>query len=114
MLLVILAASTFAIVPETKQAVILRFEQPVGNAINRWRPGEKFGSTGAGLIARVPFIDRIVWVDKRVLDVDLDDNPGPLHRPAPAGGGRLCAFPHGRSASKAVVATGRSPTPSSA
>ncbi|CUS46219.1 MAG: protease modulator HflC [Pseudomonadota bacterium] len=75
LLLVILAASTFAIVPETKQAVILRFEQPVGTAINRWRPNEKFGSTGAGLIARVPFIDRLVWVDKRVLDVDLEGTP---------------------------------------
>ncbi|RZM20910.1 MAG: protease modulator HflC, partial [Sphingomonas sp.] len=29
LLLVILAASTFAIVPETKQAVILRFGQPI-------------------------------------------------------------------------------------
>ena len=48
---------------------------PVGDAINRWRPNEKFGSTGAGLIARVPFIDRLVWVDKRVLDVDLENTP---------------------------------------
>ena len=34
-----------------------------------------FGRTGAGVIARMPFIDRIVWVDKRVLDVDLDNQP---------------------------------------
>ena len=43
--------------------------------VNRWQPGEQFGRTGAGLIARIPFIDRIVWVDKRVLDVDLDNQP---------------------------------------
>ncbi|CAN5352902.1 protease modulator HflC [soil metagenome] len=75
LLALILIASTFAIVPETKQAVILRFEQPVGGAINRWKPNEVFGRSGAGLIARIPFIDRIVWVDKRVLDVDLENQP---------------------------------------
>ena len=30
LLLVILAAATFAIVPETEQAVVLRFEKPTG------------------------------------------------------------------------------------
>ena len=74
LLLVIVAAATFAIVPETRQAVILRFEQPV-TTINAWQPGERFGHAGAGLIARIPFIDRIVWVDKRVLDVDYDNQP---------------------------------------
>ena len=72
LVLVILAAATFAIVPETRQAVVLRFEQP-RYTVNRWQAGEVFGRTGAGLIARVPFIDKIVWVDKRVLDVDLDN-----------------------------------------
>ena len=70
--LAILAAATFAIVPETQQAVILRFERPVGT-VNRWRPDQPFGRTDAGLIARLPFVDKIVWVDKRVLDLDLDD-----------------------------------------
>jgi membrane protease subunit HflC len=74
LLLVIVAAATFAIVPETQQAVILRFEQPVGT-VNQWRPNQPFGRTGAGLIARIPFIDKIVWVDKRVLDLDLEDTP---------------------------------------
>ena len=72
LVLVILAAATFAIVPETQQAVILRFEQPVGT-VNRYRPGEVLGQTGAGLIARIPFVDKIVWVDKRILDLDLED-----------------------------------------
>jgi membrane protease subunit HflC len=70
----ILAAATFAIVPETQQAVILRFEQPV-RTVNQWHRGEVFGRSGAGLIARIPFIDKLVWVDKRVLDVDLDNTP---------------------------------------
>jgi membrane protease subunit HflC len=73
LLLLILIGSTFAIVPETNQAVILRFEQPV-RTINAYQKGERFGvTTGAGLIARVPFFDRIVWVDKRILDVDLEN-----------------------------------------
>ncbi|WP_375286319.1 protease modulator HflC [Sphingomonas sp.] len=72
LLLAILAAMTFAIVPETRQAVVLRFEKPI-YTVNRWRPGEIPGQTGAGLIARVPLFDKIVWVDKRVLDVDLDN-----------------------------------------
>lgn len=68
---VIIAASTFSIVPETRQAVIYRFEQP-RRVVNGYRPGEELGDSGAGLIARIPFVDRIVWVDKRVLDLDLE------------------------------------------
>ncbi|PAX07160.1 protease modulator HflC [Sphingomonas lenta] len=69
LLAVILAAATFAVVPETKQAVILRLQEPV-RTVNAYAPGEVFGRTGAGVIARIPFIDRLVWVDKRVLDVE--------------------------------------------
>ncbi len=71
---IILGLSTVTIVPETRQAVILRFEVP-HRTINAWQPNLDFGNTGAGVIARIPFIDRIVWVDKRVLDVDLDNQP---------------------------------------
>jgi len=66
--------STVAIVPETKQAVILRLEKPV-RTINAYRPNEVFGRTQAGVIFRIPFIDRVVWVDKRVLSIDLTDQP---------------------------------------
>ena len=72
LVLVILAAATFAIVPETQQAVILRFGQPI-RTVNAYAPSQPFGQTGAGLIARVPFIDRIVWIDKRVQDIELDN-----------------------------------------
>ena len=74
LLLVILAAATFAIVPETKQAVVYRLAQPI-RVVNRYQPGELPGNSGAGLIARVPFIDRITWVDKRTLDLDLENTP---------------------------------------
>lgn len=68
----IIAMSAFVIVPETEQAVILRFEQPVGT-YNVWKTNQPFGRTGAGLQVKIPFIDKVVWVDKRVLDVDLEN-----------------------------------------
>ncbi|TVV70808.1 protease modulator HflC [Sphingomonas solaris] len=68
--LVLLATSVFAVVPETKQALIVRVGEP-NRIINQYRPNEEFGHTGAGLIARIPFLESIVWVDKRVLDFDM-------------------------------------------
>ena len=70
-LLLILIGSTVSIVPETKQAVILRFGK-IDRVINPYRPGQEFGRTGAGLIARWPFVEDIVWIDKRILSVDMD------------------------------------------
>ena len=72
LVLAILAASSIAIVPETKQAVILRLQQPVA-IVNRYVPGQPFGRSGAGIVLRIPFLDSIVWVDKRVLAVELDN-----------------------------------------
>ncbi|MDP1028289.1 protease modulator HflC [Sphingomonas sp. KR1UV-12] len=72
LLLVILAAATFAIVPETQQAVVYRLAQPI-RVVNQYQPDQQQGQSGAGLIMRVPFLDRITWVDKRVLDLDLEN-----------------------------------------
>jgi len=69
---VILIASSVSVVPETKQAVLLQLEQPVGT-INRWKPGETLGNTGAGVAFRIPFYQRLIWIDKRVLELDLDN-----------------------------------------
>ncbi|MHA6718951.1 protease modulator HflC [Sphingomonas sp. RS6] len=70
----VLLMSSIAIVPETKQAVILRLEKPL-RTVNAYQNGEQFGRTGAGPILRIPLLDRIVWVDKRVLDVELPGEP---------------------------------------
>ncbi|HZF42390.1 MAG TPA: protease modulator HflC [Sphingomonadaceae bacterium] len=70
-LLLVLLSATFAVVPETKQALIVRFGEPK-YVINRFQPGQNFGKTGAGIIARAPFIDKIEWVDKRVQSVDME------------------------------------------
>ncbi|MBB4641195.1 protease modulator HflC [Rhizorhapis suberifaciens] len=69
--LLILIGSTLSIVPETRQAVIVRFGEPV-RIVNRYKPNEDFGQTGAGLIARLPFAEQIVWIDKRVLSVEME------------------------------------------
>lgn len=67
----ILLASTVSIVPETKQGVVLRLSK-ADRVINGYKPGQPFGSTGAGLVAQIPFVEDIVWIDKRILDVDMD------------------------------------------
>lgn len=67
----ILVGSTLAVVPETKQAVIVRFGT-IRSIINPYRAGQDFGRTGAGLIARIPFVDQMVWIDKRIQSIDLE------------------------------------------
>jgi membrane protease subunit HflC len=62
--------SIFIVVPETKQALILRFGLPKRIA-NGYDQKEEFGRTGAGVVARIPFMESVVWVDKRVLDFDM-------------------------------------------
>ncbi len=69
--LLIIVGSTITIVPETRQGVIVRFGDPKA-IINRCRANEQFGKTGAGVILRVPFVDQIVWIDKRVLSVEME------------------------------------------
>ena len=71
-LLLTLVYSTFAIIPETKQAVIVRFGEPQ-RILNKYRSGEPYGRTGAGLSARLPFLEQIVWIDKRILSIDMEN-----------------------------------------
>lgn len=71
--LLILIASTVSIVPETKQAVIVRFGEPQ-RVINRYVPNEPFGRS-AGLAFRIPFVEQIHFIDKRVLSVEMDNQP---------------------------------------
>ncbi|MDE2302483.1 MAG: protease modulator HflC [Sphingomonadales bacterium] len=63
--------SSIVVVPETQQAVVMALGEPV-RVINRFRPGQPFGDTGAGISLRIPFIESLVRVDKRVLSVEMD------------------------------------------
>ena len=63
--------SAVSIVPETRQGIVVRFGKPV-RIVNRFKPGEQFGATQAGLNFSIPFAEDIVWIDKRVRDVDME------------------------------------------
>ena len=56
---VLLAAFSLFTVDPTEQALVLRFGQPVRDLID-----------APGLYARVPFIDTVVYIDKRILALD--------------------------------------------
>ncbi len=63
--------SSAVIVPETHQAVVIRTGEPL-YTINQFHPDEPYGQTGAGLRFRIPFIDRVQMVDRRILDLDME------------------------------------------
>lgn len=65
------AASTLFVTPETKQAVIVRTGEPQ-SIVNMYTPDDPYGQTGAGFWYRIPFIDRVQMVERRVLDLDMD------------------------------------------
>jgi membrane protease subunit HflC len=67
--LVLLGTALFR-VPETQQAIIVRLGKPV-SIVNRYDPRETFGNTGAGLAAKMPFVDNVIFVDKRIRDLDM-------------------------------------------
>lgn len=73
-LLVLACASVFTVVPETKQALIVRMGIPRA-VVNLYRADQALGETGAGLIARVPLLDQVVYIDRRMQTVELENTP---------------------------------------
>jgi len=69
--LLVLLFSSVSVVPETSQGVVARFGKPVGT-LNPYKEGQQFGSAGAGLAFTIPFAENIVWIDKRVRDIDME------------------------------------------
>ncbi|MHA7820998.1 MAG: protease modulator HflC [Erythrobacter sp.] len=65
-------ASSLFVTPETKQAVIIRTGEPQ-DIVNMYTPDDPFGQTGAGVWWRIPFVDRVQMVERRVLDLDMDN-----------------------------------------
>jgi membrane protease subunit HflC len=68
---VVALLSSVVVVPETEQAVVVRFGEPV-RVINQFKPNVDFGQTGAGLSLRWPFAERLVRIDRRLLTVDME------------------------------------------
>ena len=69
--ILILGVIAFPVVPETRQGVVVRFGKPV-RILNAFDPARPIGGAGAGLTWRIPFAENLVWIDKRLLDVDMD------------------------------------------
>jgi modulator of FtsH protease HflC len=61
----------FAWVPETRQGVIVRSGAVVG-LVNPLMINKKPVTSAAGLIAKTPFLDQIVWMDRTARDVRLE------------------------------------------
>ena len=69
--LVVALLASVVIVPETHQAVVIRTGQP-DRVFNMFRPGQPYGSTGAGINFRIPFVEEVRMIDRRVLDLDME------------------------------------------
>lgn len=67
----VIASLSITIVPETKQAIVLRYGQPLYK-VNVYKDGQQFGGPGAGIDVRIPFIEQIQFIDKRVLNVEME------------------------------------------
>lgn len=57
-------------VPEDKQAIILQLGRPV-STVNTYQPDQPFGKTGAGLVLKNPILQNTVFVDKRIMSLDI-------------------------------------------
>lgn len=68
---VVVAMSSTVIVPETHQAVVIRTGEPV-RVINRFDPDQAYGE-GAGIAWRIPLLERVQMVDRRILALDMED-----------------------------------------
>ena len=67
----VLASMTISVVPEDRQAIITSFGK-VKRTINKYEAGKAFGATNAGLKFRMPFVEQIQMIDKRVLSVQME------------------------------------------
>ncbi|WP_086617859.1 protease modulator HflC [Erythrobacter tepidarius] len=68
---VVALLASIVIVPETHQAVVIRTGQP-DRVFNRFRPDAPYGQTGAGINWRIPFVEQVQMIDRRVLDLDME------------------------------------------
>ena len=68
---IVAVLASLIVVPETQHAVIIRTGEPIA-VINRFKPDQPYGTTGAGVWYRIPLLDRVEYIDKRVLNVDME------------------------------------------
>ncbi|AUX68792.1 protease modulator HflC [Porphyrobacter sp. HT-58-2] len=68
---VIALLSSVVIVPETHQGVVIFTGKPV-RVFNKFKPDVPYGQTGAGIQFRLPFVEQVQMIDRRVLDLDME------------------------------------------
>ena len=68
---IVVMMGTLYTVHETQQVVVLRLGKPE-RIVNVYDPKAPFGTSGAGLVAKVPFIENTIFVDKRILNLDME------------------------------------------
>lgn len=67
----LLASMSAYTVPETDQAIVTSYGK-VKYTVNAYEKGKEFGQTNAGLHFRIPFVDQVQYVDKRVLNLQME------------------------------------------
>lgn len=68
---IIVFSLSVVIVPEEQQAVVVRTGEPV-RVINRFKPDQPYGETGAGMVLKIPLVEQVQYVDKRVLALVME------------------------------------------
>jgi modulator of FtsH protease HflC len=69
--IVVALLSSVVIVPETHQGVVIFTGKPV-RVFNKFKPDVPYGQTGAGIQFRIPFVEQVRMIDRRVLDLDME------------------------------------------
>ncbi|QYU70322.1 protease modulator HflC [Leptolyngbya sp. 15MV] len=69
--LALILLASIVIVDEHEQAVVIRTGEPV-RVVNKFQPDVPYGETGAGMVLRIPLIETVQRLDKRVLNLDMD------------------------------------------
>ncbi|MBP6581809.1 MAG: protease modulator HflC [Sphingorhabdus sp.] len=67
----VLLGMSVSVVPETQQAIVSSYGKPL-RVVNAYKPKQQFGERATGLVFRIPFIEQIQYIDKRVLSVEME------------------------------------------
>ena len=66
----ILLSESLVRVPEDQQAIILRLGRP-DRIVNSYDANTPVGRSGAGLVAKIPFFETVIIVDRRIRSLDM-------------------------------------------
>ncbi len=69
--LLLLGSMSAYTVAETDQAIVTSYGK-VKYPVNQYKKDRAFGSTDAGLHFRIPFVDQVQFIDKRVLNLQME------------------------------------------